>query len=109
MSTVISTDVSSLRRDDDGCVRIGSSQVLLETLVRAFRDGASAETIVQRYPTVSLADAYAAIAYVLKHADWTDQYLAERERAAQEVRARIDAHQGDLGEIRRRIAAQRPV
>ena len=33
----------------------------------AFDEGATAEEIVQQYPALSLADAYAAISYYLRH------------------------------------------
>lgn len=36
-------------------------------VLRSFQDGATPETIVQRYPTLELADAYTVIAYYLNH------------------------------------------
>jgi len=37
--------------------------VLVELVIQAFQDGATPEAIVQRYPTTTLADIYAVIAY----------------------------------------------
>jgi uncharacterized protein (DUF433 family) len=108
MATDIKTVSPPLRIDSDGAIRIGGSQVLLETVVRAFRDGATAETIVQRFPTVGLADAYATIAYALSHGPAVDQYLAMRDARADEVRRKVEARQGDLIDIRRRLLSQRP-
>ena len=103
----IRTDTPPLRQDDSGAVRIGKTQVLLELVIRAFEDGATPETIVQRYPSSTLADIYAVIAYYLRHRGLVDRYLAERERQAEAIRQRIEAHQGDLSEVRRRLLAQR--
>ena len=37
------------------------------TCGRAFKEGLTAEEIVQQYPSLTLADAYAAITYYLRH------------------------------------------
>ena len=58
----IRTDTPPLRQDDSGAVRIGTTQVLLELVIRAFEDGATPESIVQRYPSTTLGDIYAVIA-----------------------------------------------
>jgi hypothetical protein len=81
--------------------------VLLELVIRAFQDGAPPEAIVQRYPTTTLADIYAVIAYYLRHPDEVEAYLAERENRAGQLRQRIESRQSDLGEVRRRLLARR--
>ena len=103
MSITILADAPPWRIDDDGAVRIGDSRVLLELVVRAFQDGATAETIVQRYPSASLANVYATIAYLLRRPAAVEQYLAERDARAAEVRERIEDRQGDLADIRARL------
>jgi hypothetical protein len=62
---------------------------------------------VQRYPTTTLADIYTVIAYYLRHRAPVERYLAERERQAEEIRQTIDARQGDLSEVRRRLLIQK--
>jgi uncharacterized protein (DUF433 family) len=96
-----------VREDAVGAVRVGESRVLLELVVRAFQDGATPETIVQRYSTLTLSDAYAVIAYYLRHRNEVEAYLARREQKAEEVRQRIASQQGDLSDIRARLLAQR--
>ena len=96
-----------LREDIDGAVRVGESRVLLELVVRAFQDGATPEAIVQRYATLALPDVYAVIAYYLRHRSEIEAYLIRRERTAEEVGQRWENQQGDLGEIRARLLAQR--
>jgi hypothetical protein len=59
---------------------LGSSRVLLELVIRAFQDGATPETIVQRYSTLALSDVYTVIAYyLLRHRGEVEGYLARRE------------------------------
>jgi len=38
-----------LRQDSDGTVRIGKTRVLLDVVIGAFVDGATAEQIVEQY------------------------------------------------------------
>ena len=93
--------------DAKGALRVGTSNVLLELVLRAFLDGATPENIVQRYSTLQLADIYALIGCYLKHRQEFDAYLEEREKLANETERRIEANQGDLAQIRRRLLAKR--
>ncbi len=81
---------------------------MLELVIRAFQDGATPEVIVQRYSTLSLPDAYAAVTYFLRHRDEVEAYLARREQTGNEVRARIESQQADLGDIRFSVLPGRP-
>lgn len=107
MTFTVEAEAPPVRQDDAGAVRVGDSRVLLELVVRAFQDGATPEAIVQRYSTLSLPDVYAVIAYYLRHPSEVEQYLAARERTAEEVTRRTASCQGDLSEIRARLLAQR--
>jgi uncharacterized protein (DUF433 family) len=109
MSLAIRTESPPLQQDASGAVRVGGTRVLLELVIRAFQDGATPETILQRYPTVGLTDAYATVAYYLRHRDEVEAYLADRERQADAVRRRIEARQGDLADVRSRLLARQPV
>lgn len=107
MAFAVQPESPPLREDAAGAVRVGASRVLLELVIRAFQDGATPETIVQRYSTLALQDVYAVIAYYLRHRNEVDAYLSRREQKAEEVRQRIQNQQGDLSEIRARLLAQR--
>jgi uncharacterized protein (DUF433 family) len=96
-----------LREDATGALRVGASRVLLELVIRAFQDGATPETIVQRYSTLALPDVYGVIAYYLRHRSEVEEYLLRREQKALEVEHRINSRQGDLSEIRARLLARR--
>jgi len=95
------------REDATGAVRVGDSRVLLELVIRAFQDGATPETIVQRYCTLALGDVYSAIAYYLRHRGEIEGYLARREQQAEQARQQIESQVGDLSEIRARLLARR--
>jgi uncharacterized protein (DUF433 family) len=107
VGVTIRADAPPLRQDKSGAWRVGRTRVLLELVIRAFQDGAPPEVIVQRYPTTTLADMYAVIAYYLRHPDEVEVYLAEREERAEQLCRRIESRQSDLGEIRRRLLARR--
>ncbi len=103
----VQPEAPPLREDADGVLRVGNSRVLLELVIRSFQDGATAETIVQRYSTLALADVYAVIAYYLRHRSEVDEYLNRRDETAEVAREKIESRQGDLKEIRSRIISSR--
>ncbi len=106
MGIIVQSEAPPLRQDTSGALRVGHSRVLVDLVIRAFHDGATPEAIAQRYPTATLADIYAVIAYYLRHRDELDTYLVARESQAQEVRQRITHHQGDLTDFRSRLLAR---
>ncbi len=106
MALTIQTEPVPLRLTPEGDVRIGTTRVLLDLVVHAFDEGASPEAIVQRFPSLSLAEVYAVIAYLLRHRAEVNAYLQERERRAEEVRQKIEAAQGGMQEIRERLLAR---
>lgn len=106
MSFVLEREAPPLREDESGAIWIGNSRVLLELVIRAFQDGASPESIVQRYSTLSLSDVYTTIGYYLRHQQEIESYLNQREQLAESVRQRLSDIQPDLSLIRSRILAQ---
>jgi uncharacterized protein (DUF433 family) len=104
---LLETEMPPIRKDESGAIRVGDSRVLLELVIRSFQDGASPETIVQRYSTLTLADVYTTIGYYLRHQQEINAYLNEREQLAETVRQRLSTTQPDLSLIRARLSAQR--
>lgn len=107
MNLVLDHEAPPLHEDETGVVRVGNSRVLLETVVRAFQDGASPESIVNRYSTLSLSDVYNTIGYYLRHQDAVEAYLRQREQLAEAVQQRLSDIQPDLSSIRARLLSQR--
>lgn len=108
MSLVVSTETPPLRTDADGVVRVGDTRVTLDTVVSAFLDGATAEGIVEQYPSLELAEVYTAVGYYLRHQDEVNAYLRERARQAAAVRRENEARFDPCG-VRARLLARRPV
>jgi hypothetical protein len=85
-----------LSRDADDVIRVGGTRVTLDIVVESFIEGATAEEIVQRYPTLRLADVYAVISYYLGHRSEVGEYLRTRSELAAKVRSdnafRFDPH-----------------
>jgi uncharacterized protein (DUF433 family) len=67
----------------EDAIRIAGTRVGIETVLRDYREGASPEEIVLRYPTVSLEQVHATITYYLANREKIEAYL-ERVRQRQE-------------------------
>lgn len=106
MSLVLERETPPLQEDTTGAIRVGNSRVLLETVIRSFQDGASPESIVYRYPSLSLSDAYQVIGYYLRHQDTVEEYLHQREQMAESVQQKLSEIQPDISAIRSRLLTQ---
>jgi uncharacterized protein (DUF433 family) len=102
----IAVEPAPLTTDTEGVVRVGGTRVTLDTVVFAFKEGATAETIVDDYPSLSLADVYATIGYYLRHKTEVESYVEEQRRQAEEAR-RLDESRYDRQGIRERLLARR--
>jgi uncharacterized protein (DUF433 family) len=80
-----------LEEDASGAIRVENTHVTLDSVVHAYREGASAEEIVERFPTITLCAAYAAIAFYLKHQAEIDAYLKRRDSEAEQLRSQIES------------------
>jgi uncharacterized protein (DUF433 family) len=107
MNMPLITEAPPLNADGTGGLRVGGTRVLLEIVIRAFQDGATAETIVQRYPSLALSDVYFTIGYYLRHSTEVNAYLADREQQAATVQTRVTTTQSQMQAIRDRLSAQR--
>lgn len=95
-----------IETDAGGLIRVGSTRVTLDTVVAAFDSGATAEEIVQQYPSLTLADVYWVIAYYLRHESKVRAYRAERQRKAAQAREENERRFEPTG-IRDRLLARR--
>jgi uncharacterized protein (DUF433 family) len=106
VNLVLELEAPPLREDATGAIRVGNSRVLLELVIRAFQDGASSESIVQRYSSLLLSDVYATIGYYLRHQEAVEAYLSHREQLAASIHQRLLGVQPDLTVIRSRLLAR---
>ena len=81
-------------------------EVTLDTIWAAFQDGATAEEIVQQYPSLSLADAYEAIGYCLRNGALLAEYLAKRSASGEKIRRSSESRWSPDG-IRARLLERR--
>jgi uncharacterized protein (DUF433 family) len=90
----------------DGVARIGGTRVTLDTVVRAFERGESAEQIGAAYPVLRPADVYAVIAYYLRHRAEVEEYLRFRQRQVEDAHRLIESQPGRT-ELHERLKARR--
>ena len=101
----IKSEPVPLRADTDGTVRIGETRITLDLIVSAFLDGASAEEIVEQFPTLPLADVYSVLGFYLNHRVEVDTYLDERKSRAEEIRSRVESKL-NRSDLRQRLLAR---
>ena len=75
-----------VEKTDDG-YRVLGTRVSLDSIVHAYWNGQTAESIAQSFPGVSLEKVHGAIAFYLAHQSETDAYLARAEAEYDELRA----------------------
>ncbi|SRR6266581_1309062 len=106
MSLLTGPEPMPFLTDSDGVVRITGTRVTLDTLIAAFREGATAEAIAEQYPSLALGDVYTAIGYYLRHQAEVESYLEKRRRLADQVRQKNERRFSPVG-IRGRLLARR--
>jgi uncharacterized protein (DUF433 family) len=94
-----------LRTDEDGTIRVGKTRVILGLVIYAFRQGASPETIVEMYPSLSLAHVYLISGYYLDNREEIDTYIQGQETEAIVIRQEIEKRFPQEG-IRARLLAR---
>ncbi len=110
MAIVESTQEVPLTITPDGTIKIAGSRVSLDSVIYHYRHGATVEEIVLKFPGLRLADIHSCIAYCLNHQEEIDNYLAERERSATDLREHISVdpfQQRGINEMRKRITARK--
>jgi uncharacterized protein (DUF433 family) len=67
----------------EGAYRVGETRVSLDSLVFLFREGMSAESMVDSFPALTLEQVHGALAFYLANQKEIDRYLIEGQRAAE--------------------------
>lgn len=102
---MVMTQVIPITTDRDGVMRISGTRVPIDTVIDAFKVGATAEEIAQQYPAIALADVYAVITYYLHHLSEVEHYLSQRQAFAEQVRQENELRYDPDG-IRQRLLAR---
>src|SRR5712691_7587434 len=80
----------------EGAYCVGETRVSLDSLVYLFREGMSAESMVESYPALTLEAVHGALAFYLANENEIDSYLAEGERIAESVHGQSREVNADL-------------
>ena len=72
----------------ENAYRVGNTRVSLDSLVYLFREGISAESMVESYPALTLEQVHGALAFYLANQSEIDAYLAVEEQTAESQHAR---------------------
>jgi uncharacterized protein (DUF433 family) len=106
------TDYEYVKADEHGVLRVGDTHVLLDSIVAAYREGHSAETIQSQYPALTLEQVYGAIAWCLGHPGELGNYLRRQDAVWDQAKARVEVNPSPvvarLRAERRTAAAQQP-
>lgn len=106
MSLIVEPQTVPLTTTPAGVVRVSGTRVPLETIVRAFHQGATPEEIAQDYSTLTLPQVYAVVAYYLANQAAVDRYVAERAAISEAARVLHETQAYPTG-IRARLLARR--
>lgn len=106
MNLTIATEPTLLSVSPDNVILVRGTRVPLDTIVFEFKQGTTAEGIVEQYSSVDLADVYAVISYYLRHQNEVESYLQQRQKLAEDVRAENERRFPYKG-LRDRLLAQR--
>jgi len=94
----------------EDAIRIAGTRVSIETILRDYREGASPEEIVLRYPTLSLEQVHAAITYYLANQEKLEAYLELVKRQQEEAWQEQQRHPSEfVRALRERLEQQRRV
>lgn len=106
MVTDQTTQAVPLTQWEDGTIRVRGSRVTLDSIVRQFKLGATAEQIQHSFPSLSLREIYGAIYYYLENTEAIEAYLRQQEEAEEEGRRFIETH-FDSKDLREKVLARR--
>jgi len=96
----------------EGVYRVGDTRVSLDSIVYAFLEGHTAESIQQSFPLLTLEQVYGAITYYLAHREDIDAYLQEQAAAFEilkETLRQTNPHMAQrIAELKHRRQTARP-
>ena len=105
-SLTLEPQVVPLRADEQGTLRLGNTRVSLDSVILAFKEGATPEEIVENFDTLVLADVYAVIGYYLKNTPAVEGYLKKQATEAGDLHADWKARWPEHGSYRQVLLAR---
>lgn len=94
---------------EQGTIRVKGSRVSLDSIIHHFKLGATAEQIVQSFPSLNLGDVYSSIAYYLAHRQQIEEYLQQQDTEADALQEQLESrpsYQAEIAELHSRILSR---
>jgi uncharacterized protein (DUF433 family) len=85
-----------IRTDEHGVLRVGASRVMLDSVLAAWSQGHSPETIRSQYPSLTLEEVYGALAWSLAHSAEVSEYLKKQDAQWEHWKRRSEAQASPL-------------
>jgi uncharacterized protein (DUF433 family) len=102
MSTEYVTEV-------EGVYRVAGTRVSLDSLVYLFREGVSAEGMVECYPALTLEQVHGALAFYLANQKQIDLYVRQGEKTSEAAHQFAREQNADLITKLRRARRETPI
>ena len=94
--------------DEHGALRVGAKRVALESVLAAWGQGHSPETIRSQYPALTLEEIYGAIAWSLANRDEVESYLKRQEALWDQWQQRSQSQRDALRQRQERQERREP-
>lgn len=91
----------------EGVYRVAGTRVSLDSIVYAFLQGQTAESIQQSFPVLTLEQVYGAITYYLANREVIDAYLQEQETAFETLKGTLRQNNPHMAQRIAEIKQQR--
>jgi len=88
-----------LWKDEQGAIRVANTRVTLDVIIAAYQHGDTPNEINNGFPTLTLADIYAVLAYYVSNREQVHAYLRERDEQADLIYREIEAVDAKRGEF----------
>ena len=93
-----------VQTDIHGVIRVGTTLISLDSVIAAWEQGHSPESIRSQYPSLSLVQVYGALTWCLEHPDEVEAYLKRQGEVWAQWRAKVE---GDRPPVLRRLQEMR--
>jgi uncharacterized protein (DUF433 family) len=93
-----------VQADEHGVLRVGDTRVMLDSVIIAFCQGHSAQSIQEQYPALTLEEVQGGIAYCLEHEHEVNAYLKKQEAVWREFKLEADKRKNPVIERLRALA-----
>lgn len=77
---------------EDGTIRVTGSRITLDVIVRQFKLGSTAEQLQEDFPSLTLREIYAVLAFYLEQTEMVEDYLKNQKIEAEKSIDFIERH-----------------